>query len=156
MTPLTNYLKLLQESLYSFILLENALNQTADIFQDWASILGNLSYTLNLTSKDYSNDYVNLRLSLDKYMSESKYVLIVCEVVSALTIFCTLAGLFSLKLIQSNYDYFSLSSYKIIWTLHVFTLTANLVFLMIVSQALIYNKGMCLLSESMLQNQSLV
>ena len=89
-------------------------------------------------------------------MSESKNLLIACEVVSALTIFCTLAGLLSLKLIQSNYDYFSLSSYKIIWTFHVFMLTANLVFLMIVSQTLIYNKGMCLLADSMLQNRTLV
>lgn len=107
-------------------------------------------------AQDYSNDYINLRLSIDKYLSNSRYILIICEVVSALTIFCTLAGLISLKLIQSNYDYFSLSSYKIIWTFHVFMLAANLIFLMIVSQVLIYNKGMCLLAENLLENRSLV
>jgi hypothetical protein len=75
---------------------------------------------------------------------------------SALTIFCTLAGLISLKLIQSNYDYFSLSSYKIIWAFHIFMLAANLVFVMVVSQVLIYNKGICLLGEKLVQNRSLV
>lgn len=106
--------------------------------------------------QDYSNDYINLRLTIDEYMSNGKYVLIICEIVSALTIFCTLAGLLSLKLIQSNYDYFSLSSYKIIWTFHVFMLAANIIFMMIVSQVLIYNKGMCLLADNLIQNRSLV
>lgn len=82
--------------------------------------------------------------------------MIVCEVISGLTLFCTMVGLFSLKLIQSNYDYFSLSSYKIMWTFHVFMLATNLVFLMLVNQTFVYNKGMCLLADQLVDNQTSV
>lgn len=34
------------------------------------------------------------------------------------------------------------------WTFHVLMLAANLVFLMLINQTLVYNKGMCLLADS--------
>jgi hypothetical protein len=54
------------------------MNETADVFKGWSYIFHNLSQTLNLMAQDYSNDYINLRVSIDEYMSNGRFILIVC------------------------------------------------------------------------------
>lgn len=79
-----------------------------------------------------------------------------CEIITGVTVVGSLISLFSMRMIQSNYDYFSLKVYKVIWACHIIVFCMNLVFLMIFNQIVVYSEGSCLLADSLIHNQTQV
>ena len=73
---------------------------------------------------------------------------------TGLTIFGTLTAILSLKLIQNNYDFFSLKAYKTIWFCLMVLFCINLFFLLLFNESIVYNKGICKFSQEALANRT--
>ena len=72
----------------------------------------------------------------------------------AFTIFGCVISIVTIKLIQNNFDYFSLKAYKVVWGCLLILFCMNLFFLLLFNEIMVYNRGICQFGVQVLSNRS--
>jgi hypothetical protein len=78
----------------------------------------------------------------------------VSEVLVGLTVVGCLTSLVTIRLIQAQFDFFSLRVYRLIWACHIMVFCLNLAALLVAAQTLAYAEGACALAEKVLNNRT--
>lgn len=130
------------------------LNDTYLNLNGTAAELAAHSSTLQNQGIDFSLNYYSFRAALSSFFQSSLYILIVCEFITGVTVVGCLISIFSMRLIQSKYDYFSLKIYKVIWACHIIVFCLNLIFLLLFNTVSIYSEGVCLVANDVLSDKT--